>query len=156
MNRRDPCRPPFLQSVRQTFGPECPCLPGLQAIEERYHKRLEVQDTRQILGSVDIDNRYKSQEPHRPRWDYVIGYHSSPVPRAYFVEFHSATIEETRAKWEWLMEKLRSGPFLDSDRWNSSYHWVVAGKGEIPFTRLEVTRKLPGVHFEGRFLRLTG
>ncbi len=155
--RRTMCRPPFLPSVNQTFGPGC-CRPGLQAIERRCHNQLEAQDTRQILGSVDIDKRYKSQEPQSPRWDSVIGYHSSPIPRASFVEFHAASIDETDAKWKWLDEKLRNSnsPFLKSDQWVSSFHWVVGGKGEIPFTKLEVTRKLPAVQLEGRFLRLTG
>lgn len=162
------CRSPLLQSANQTFGTGA-CKPGLQAIkrehrcsEERKRGCVEAQNSRKILGSVNIDGRYEAQEPKAARWDYVIGYHSSPIPRAYFVEVHPAGIEEideVRSKWEWLMGKLRGSPFLDSSRWEVSYHWLVPGEGAIPFTKQEVARKLAGVPviFEGRGpLRLTG
>lgn len=148
------CRSPFLQSANQTFGAGA-CQPGLHALKGEYREKIQPQNSRQILGSVNIDDWYAAQEPNATRWDYVIGYRSSPTPRAYFVEVHPAGIEEigeVRLKWEWLMGKLRGGPFQDSAQWKVSYHWLVPGEGAIPFTRQGVARKLPGipVEFEGR------
>lgn len=162
------CRPSFSQSVDQTFDTGA-CKPGLQAIkrEHRCSKKrnrgcITAQDPRKILGSVDIDGRYAAQEPHAPRWDYVIGYYSSPTPRAYFVEVHPAGLEEIekiRSKWGWLMEKLKGSPFLNPTWWKVSYHWLVPGEGDIPFTKGQIARMLAEVPvmFEGRGpLRLTG
>lgn len=123
---------------------------------------IEAEEPRKLLGSVDIDRWYAGSEPNASRWEYVIGYRSYPVPRAYFVEVHPVGIEEIkqiRLKWLWLMEKLKNSPFLNPREWKTSYHWVVPPEGSIPFTKQQVARKLPGVpiEFEGRGpLRLTG
>lgn len=149
------CRSPFLQSADQTFGPGA-CQPGLRALKGEHRRKIEPENSRQILGSVDIDGWYADQEPNAPRWDYVVGYGSGPTPRAYFVEIHPGGIEEIdeiRSKWEWLMKKLRAkkSPFL-SDRWGASYHWLVPNKGAVPATKLYVAtrfQEIP-VKFEGR------
>lgn len=158
-SRRDAeCHPQLRQDAEQTFGSDG-CRPGLQAIESRYHDQFEPEDSRQIMGSVNIEPFFDAKES---KWDYLIGYNAEP-PKAYFVEFHPANkledLRVVRSKWQQLHELLKDSPFKNPSRWQIPYHWVVWGEAPIPMTKRVVARSLQGVpvQFEGRGpLKLTG
>ena len=62
---------------------------GLSGLSE--HKtKVEVENTREIGGSVSIDDCTKQHYPEANRWDYVFGYKGE----AYFMEVHPARTSE--------------------------------------------------------------
>ena len=101
---------------------------GLQALGTNSRK-IKVSSTRDLAGSVDIDNCLKSHYPNEPRWDYVFGYKE----RIYYVEVHPADntrkVGEITAKLEWLKHWLeRSAKSLEDLEGQSTYHWISTGK----------------------------
>lgn len=153
------CRKPLLQDAERTFGPGC-CRPGLQALTDEHSNLIKAEDTRYVLGSINIENFMKEKDKHRKLsqapayWDYLIGYHpgDQSTPRAYFVEVHPAAkdehLREMQRKLEWLRERLEGSPFLSS-QWQCSYHWVVES-GRIIFDKIFVGRATKGtLSFEG-------
>ena len=101
---------------------------GLQALGGNSGK-IEVQVTRELTGSVDIDTCLAKRYPNAPRWDYVFGYKN----RLYYVEVHSAasTREVNRIieKLKWLKQwrKISAKSLEDLER-QSTYHWISTGK----------------------------
>jgi len=159
-SRKSHCRSPFSEDAEQTFGKGW-CRAGLGGVEGKDRGRIKAKDTRRILGSVNINERYEKEEPDASRWDCVVGYLSAPAPRAYFIEFHPANqedIKEVKKKKEWLDGKLTSSAFADDSRWTVSFHWVVSsdkkreGKAPVRFTKDYALRELKGtgIKFEGR------
>lgn len=103
---------------------------GLQALGSNSRK-IEVNSTRDLTGSVDIDSCVATSYPNDHRWDYVFGYKD----RIYYVEVHSGTTGQVRvviAKLNWLKQwRRRSATSLDASQHSSSYHWVSSGKTAI-------------------------
>lgn len=102
---------------------------GLQAMKGN-SSILKVSDTRELQGSVDIDDCTKNLYPHAARWDYAIGYND----KAYFVEVHPANTSNVveminKAKWleAWLKEKATE---LAKIREGNLY-WIPSGKVAI-------------------------
>lgn len=161
------CRSPLAEDAERTFGPDC-CKSGLQAIPEKWHSqiRVEKKDTRRLLGSVNIEDYVRSTEPFKGKesqnfWDYLIGYQPerNGLPHAYFVEIHPAGkeehLKEVKRKRDWLEKYLKGSPFVDGQRWTSSYHWVASKKGPIFYTKEMVLQYLKGkVQFEGRKMKI--
>lgn len=79
---------------------------GLQGLSE--HKaKIEVGNTRELDGSVAIDDCTKRTYPDANRWDYVFGYKGE----AFFVEVHPAQTSEVAAvlkKFQWLIDWLQN------------------------------------------------
>ena len=101
---------------------------GLQALGTNSRK-IKVSSTRDLAGSVDIDNCLKSHYPNESRWDYVFGYKE----RIYYVEVHPADntrkVGEITSKLEWLKHWLeRSAKSLEDLEGQSTYHWISTGK----------------------------
>ena len=102
---------------------------GLQALERQDRNKVKVNSSRDLRGSVNIDNCLKNLYPNDPRWDYVFGYRD----RIYYFEVHPADntrkVREVTAKLGWLKRwrklsaKNREG--LESQ---STYHWISTGK----------------------------
>lgn len=155
------CREPLLQDAERTFGSGC-CRSGLKALRGEHSNLIRPENTRFVLGSVDIENYVKEKDKHRklsrvpPYWDYLIGYHpgNQGIPRAYFVEVHPAAkredLEEMQDKLDWLKKRLEGSPFL-CGYWNCSYHWVVQSDSKVSFDKLGVLRATKGtLQLEGR------
>ncbi len=101
---------------------------GLQALGANRSK-VEVRETRELTGSVDIDTCLKKRYPTESRWDYVFGYKD----RICYMEIHPAgsTGEVGRivAKLGWLKQWRRhSAPSLEDLEYCSTYHWVSSGR----------------------------
>lgn len=102
---------------------------GLKALKNN-SSMLKVADTRELLGSVDIDETMKKLCPNDARWDYTIGYQG----KAYFVEVHPANTSNVsemlnKAKWleAWLKDKaVELGKIRDGNLF-----WIPSGKVAI-------------------------
>lgn len=110
---------------------------GLTAIKRGEGKgRIVAEDSKQVLGSVDIDDAYLKTAPDANRWDYVIGYNRSENVVAYFVEVHSATtgeVSKVEKKLKWLVEEfLRNKNNTKLAKLSREIHWVASGKVAIP------------------------
>lgn len=96
---------------------------GLQALGANSSKVI-VETTRDVAGSVDIDNCLKRQYPNAPRWDYVFGYKD----KIYYVEVHQGKTSEMKniiRKVKWLRQWLKtSAESLEVLRDQSTYHWI--------------------------------
>lgn len=119
----------FTDAVQST--PEiAECLKnGLQALERRDKNKIKVNSSRDLKGSVYIDECLERLYPNEPRWDYVLGYKE----RIYYVEVHPADntrkVAEITAKLEWLKRWRRlSAKNLEDLAGKSTYHWISTGK----------------------------
>lgn len=104
---------------------------GLRALGANSNK-IKVQDTRQLNGSVDIDECTTEKYPNASRWDYVIGYNE----KAYFVEVHPAStssIREMLQKLTWLRWWLKhQAPDLKAiQAAEAPFRWVATGSVQI-------------------------
>jgi hypothetical protein len=85
--------------------------------------------TRQLSGSVAIDEWHEGAEPHAPRWDYLVGFNAD----LHWVEVHGATASEVStvlAKLDWLLDRIEGWPRLGARR--QSFHWIATGSIQIP------------------------
>ena len=118
----------FIDAV-QSIPEIAQCLKaGLQALGANSRK-IEVLESRDLTGSVDIDTCLKRRYPNDPRWDYVFGYKD----HIYYVEVHPADntrkVGEVTAKLRWLRQWCqRSARSLEDLEGQSTYHWISTGK----------------------------
>ncbi len=118
----------FIDAV-QSIPEIAQCLKaGLQALGANSRK-IEVRESRDLTGSVDIDTCLKRRYLNDPRWDYVFGYKD----HIYYVEVHPADntrkVREVTAKLEWLKQwRKRSARNLEDLESQSSYHWISTGR----------------------------
>ena len=102
---------------------------GLQALERRDRNKINVNSSRDLKGSVYIDECLKRQYRNAARWDYVFGYRD----RVYYVEVHPADntrkVREVTAKLRWLKQWRRgSAQSLEDLEGQSTYHWISTGR----------------------------
>ena len=102
---------------------------GVQALERRDRNKINVNSSRDLKGSVYIDECLKRQCPNAPRWDYVFGYRD----RVYYVEVHPADntrkVREVTAKLGWLKQwRGGSAQSLEDLEGRSTYHWISTGR----------------------------
>lgn len=111
----------FKEAIQKTAEIKDALKPGLQALGANREK-VQVKDTRQCQGSVDLDNHLKNQYPNDNRWDYVFGYSDL----AYFIEVHPAHTSEVRTviqKLQWLKQWLKiKAP--DVHGLEKKYSWI--------------------------------
>ena len=77
---------------------------GLQGLG-KYSQKIELSETNQCLGSVDIDLCTKAKYPESNRWDYALCYKKE----VFFVEVHGAKTDEVSKllkKLQWLKDWL--------------------------------------------------
>ena len=86
--------------------------PGLGAIENKDKSKFLPQDSRSVVGSVNIDKDTKPLYPCENRWDYAVGYCSNGIEKVYFAEIHPAITSEVKcvimkakALKQWAQEK---------------------------------------------------
>jgi hypothetical protein len=101
----------FTEAVRSTFELIGCLKSGLQALGSN-RRKIRVNSTRDLTGSVDIDACLTRRYPNAPRWDYAFGYND----RVYYVEIHqgrTGEMENVIAKLEWLRQwRKRSATVL--------------------------------------------
>ncbi len=88
--------------------------PGLRALRAEDKPHIEVEDTRKLAGSVDVDTALQKVQPHANRWDFAIAYRHTnrSDDYIYWTELHTASDSQVKVvikKAEWLLEWLKSG-----------------------------------------------
>lgn len=131
----------FTEAVRST--PELTeCLKsGLQALGSN-RRKIRVDSTRDLTGSVDIDACLARRYPNAPRWDYAFGYKD----RVYYVEIHqgrTGEMENVIAKLEWLRQwRRRSAKSLENLKHQRTYHWISTGRIDSAFAKNNRYRRI--------------
>lgn len=131
----------FTEAVRST--PELTeCLKsGLQALGSN-RRKIRMDSTRDLTGSVDIDACLARRYPNAPRWDYAFGYKD----RVYYVEIHqgrTGEMENVIAKLEWLRQwRRRSAKSLENLKHQRTYHWISTGKIDSAFAKNNRYRRI--------------
>lgn len=104
--------------------------PGLRAMGNNA-KVIDINDSKKLHGSVDIDKCTCKHFPNECRWDYVVGYDGF----AYFIEVHPANtsnVKEMIKKSVWLESFLKSHARLLRDLNNDKvFYWIPSGKHAI-------------------------
>lgn len=112
---------------------------GLKALGH-YSNKIELQNSRECTGSVEIDECVRVNYPNANRWDYVFAYKSA----TYFVEVHSAETTEVSvvlAKLQWLKDWLNTqAPELAKLKAEQPYYWIQSGRFSIPKTTPQYRR----------------
>ena len=89
-------------------------LTGKQAIKHQYRQQIKERHGTRIVGSADLDERFKQTEPKANRWDYAVGFHSDNE-FVIWIEAHPASsqheVSKVIAKLSWLQSKLRQASF---------------------------------------------
>lgn len=125
----------FRQAIESTPDTASCFRQGLTALGP-YRNRIEVGNTRQLEGSLDIDACTTALYPQSNRWDYVFGYKGE----AYFVEVHSANSGEVRTvlrKLQWLKDWLHEkAPEINRLKAKSRppFYWIQSKGFAIPKT----------------------
>lgn len=107
---------------------------GLKALSGDSDK-VKCQETRNLDGSVNLDDCVKSKYPNAARWDYIVSYND----QNYFIEVHPAStgeVKEIIKKLTWLKRWLKKkGSKLYQKRSdNKPFRWVSSGKISISKT----------------------
>lgn len=108
--------------------------PGLQALSGDSGK-IQCQDTRDLDGSVNLDECVRPIYPNDSRWDYIVSYRD----RNFFIEVHPAStgeVKEIVKKVTWLKQWLKAkGTVLVKNKAdNQPFRWVASGKIAITKT----------------------
>lgn len=80
---------------------------GLRALRTQDSQHIEVENTRKLTGSVDVDSALQQIEPNANRWDFAIAYQHTnrDAEVIYWIELHTATDSEVKVvikKAGWL------------------------------------------------------
>lgn len=97
---------------------------GLRALGQ-YSSKVQLGDTRQCEGSIDIDGATVAIYPGANRWDYSISYKGE----VYFVEVHTASTGEVSTvlrKLDWLKQWLHThAPLINSLKTKGNpFYWI--------------------------------
>lgn len=106
--------------------------PGLQGLGPHSNK-IELSDTRQCSGSVDLDTCTTHKYSQENRWDYFFCYKNE----VFFVEVHSANTGEVSTvsnKLQWLKDWLeREAPEIKKLKAKkNAFIWIQSKKFNIP------------------------
>lgn len=108
--------------------------PGLQALDRAARNAIEVNDTRRLEGSVDIDTTLRPLYPQDPRWDYVVSAGSGDgASRLYWIEYHEAngdTAKDIARKAQWVKRWARNAgrPIWEFGGRRMDLRWIASGR----------------------------
>jgi hypothetical protein len=104
---------------------------GMQALGADSRK-VAVNDTRWLCGSINLDDCLRQSYPDANRWDYLSCYNR----KIYFIEVHPANtseidymIKKIQWLWNWLKQDGADLNILIAQK--NPYHWVASGKVTI-------------------------
>ncbi|HHJ13263.1 MAG TPA: hypothetical protein ENJ79_02645 [Gammaproteobacteria bacterium] len=111
------------------------CRRGMVALGT-HSRKIHVNDSQQLSGSVNLDAALRDRFPNDPRWDYCIGYCMDGGEAAFWVEVHpaqTANVGEMLAKLAWLKAKIEAVPDLAAltNRATKPFCWVATGSISI-------------------------
>ena len=148
----------FKDAVEKTVDLAEAYMPGLQALKSVDRDRIQCKNTRNLTGSVDLDEALRDSNPNDPRWDYGIGVRKTQnSDRVIWIEVHPASsshIQDVLNKFGWLRQWLTSSaPCLKTI--STDYVWIASGKVSIPPNSPQ-RRKLAaqGIRFVGNRLQV--
>jgi hypothetical protein len=144
----------FKQAVLATEALSDAYRPGLQALRNVDHAKIQCADPRSLTGSVNLDEALSQSHPNDPRWDYGIGLRKrGRSEHVIWIEVHPASsrhVQEVLSKLSWLRQWLvSSAPLLS--RIPAAYVWLASGK--VALSRGSPQRRrlaAAGIHFAGR------
>lgn len=116
----------FRQAVEATPQIQNAYNSGLQALLSKERGKIQLSDTVDCEGSVDIDTTVRRLYPQDNRWDYCFSYKGE----VFFAEIHSANTGEVDTvirKLQWLKDWLRvQAPQLNQLKATSgpAYYWI--------------------------------
>jgi hypothetical protein len=146
----------FEQAVEETPGLAESLERGLRGLRAADRPRVRPANSREVVGSVDLDGALAEQQPNAPRWDYAIGYGRNGT-RVYWLEVHPATdgdVGEVLRKLSWLKDWL-TGDGRRLAAFPAFLVWVASE--ETTFTPNSPARRRlaqAGVDYAGRSLDL--
>jgi len=103
---------------------------GLQAVKDSDRAKFEINNTRKLKKSVDIDNCLKNAYPSENRWDYLVLVDDSV--EGYFVEIHPASTSEVAtmiAKKQWLEKEVIKKVFKSIEKTKYKIVWISTDAG---------------------------
>jgi hypothetical protein len=117
--------------------------PGLEALRARDRKYIEVEDSRRLTGSIDVDTACRRADPDGNRWDFGIAYeHQNRTQEVfYWVETHTASDSQVGTvirKAQWLQRWFR-GDGRRLARFERDIVWI--SSGPTTFTLAATQRK---------------
>lgn len=98
---------------------------GLKALKQ-HRSKIQLSDTNECQGSVEIDESVKSHYPQDNRWDYCFSYKNE----VFFVEVHTASTSEVSTvlrKLKWLKDWLHhQAPHINALKAKSKhpFYWI--------------------------------
>lgn len=86
---------------------------GLHALRAQDRPHIEAENTRKLVGSVDVDSALQQAEPNANRWDFAIAYQHTnrDAEVIYWTELHTASDSEVKLvirKAVWLRGWLKA------------------------------------------------
>lgn len=133
---------------------------GLQALPKKDRHRVECRKSRQLTGSVNLDEALKRTDPDGKRWDYGIGVkRQGGKEEVFWVEVHPASTGHVRKmldKLAWLKKWLETkAPELRQLTAKDGYVWIASG-GVAIRKKTQRARQLnqAGLRFAQEHLRL--
>lgn len=148
----------FQDAVARTSALKHAYQKGLQGLRSTDRAKITCAKTRDLTGSINLDEALAMACPHDPRWDYGIGVRKNGRSEyIVWVEVHPATARgagEVCEKHSWLKQWLAaSAPLLNG--MDSQCVWIASGKVALPDSSPQ-RRKLAakGIRFVGRVFHI--
>jgi len=135
------------------------CKTGLSGLKQIDRKRIDVDATSRVSGSIDLDAALCDEMPNDPRWDYVVGYRheGSIADYLYWIEVHPATSGEVKSvlsKLSWLKMWLE-GTGEPLNGFGRQFVWIASGEVRLSPSSPERKRLAQnGILFPGRILKI--
>lgn len=132
---------------------------GLQALRAQDRPHIKAEDTRKLVGSVDIDSALQEAEPNANRWDFAIVYQHTnrDAEVIYWTELHTANDSEIKVvikKALWLRGWLKADG-RNLTEFERDIVWVSSGPTSFQLTgpqRKQMAQA--GLRHVGRCLRI--
>ncbi|MGH7599836.1 MAG: hypothetical protein ACREOI_26065 [bacterium] len=104
---------------------------GLKALAKNDRQRISCNDSRAIIGSINLEESLHFRHPNEPLWDYGIGLRViNSADNVKWIEVHPASsthVDELLKKLHWLRNWLQnSAPKLDA--LPCEFVWIASGK----------------------------
>jgi hypothetical protein len=111
---------------------------GLHALRPEDKSHIEADDTRRLMGSIDLDRAWQPLDPYGNRWDFGIAYQHSDIPDEfiYWVETHTASdheVDRVIRKARWLLGWL-GGSGKRLAQFKREIVWVSSGATTFTLT----------------------
>ena len=128
----------FKEAVRATPKLAGRFQKGLHALRAQDRPHIEAENTRKLVGSIDVDSALQQVDPNANRWDFAIAYQHTnrDAEVIYWTELHTASDSEIKVvirKVIWLRGWLKAdGRNLAS--FERDIVWVSSGPTSFQLT----------------------